>query len=466
MAKKTIFPVTRLHEPLRADVDVEGGTVVDAWLSGTMFRGFEAMLTGRDPRDAVLYAQRICGICSSAHAIAGALAQQQAFNVMPTPNGQHLTNLIFAADLIQNHLRHFYAMVLFDYVTGPAMPPYIPRMPGDYRLPQKLNDEIAAHIKNGLLMAARAHEMMAVFGAKAPHQQTIMTTGVTEQASSERIMAYSAILQELTAWVENYFIPDILTIAGYYKDYYNIGAGPGNFISYGMFPAPVTGTRAFSPGIISNRGQIENFDITKATEEIHYSWYSGDQQGDFAGQPQSQPDREKPDAYSWVKAPRYQGMAFEGGPLARGWINGDYRRGISVMDRLVARAQETLKICKLAASWLEQITPGGPTLRPFTPPANGQGTGMIDVMRGALSHWISIKNNKTDYYRVVTPSTWNFSPRDSQGVRGPVEEALIGTPVADPESLIEVGRVIRSFDPCFSCAVHCLNAPETSIRIV
>ncbi len=466
MAVKTIFPVTRLHEPLRADVDIEGGKVADAWLGGMLFRGFEAMMIGRDPRDAALYLQRVCGICSCAHAIAGSMAQQQAFGVMPTPNGQHLTNLIFAADLIQNHLRHFYVLVLYDYITGPEIPPFVPRLPGDYRLPKKLNDEIVAHAKNALSMAARAHEMMTVFGAKAPHQQTIMATGVTEQASSERIMAYSGILQEITAWVENYYIPDMMTIAGYYKDYYNIGAGQGNLLSYGMFPAPVTGTRAFSPGIIINRGQVDNFDITKATEEIHFSWYSGDEQGNFSGKPQTKPDREKPDAYSWVKAPRYQGLAFEGGPLARGWVNGDYRRGISVMDRLVARAQETLKVCQLARKWLEQLVPGAPALHPFTPSANGQGTGMVDVMRGPLSHWISVHNNKIDYYRIVTPSAWNFSARDNQGIRGPVEEALVGTPVADLESLIEVGRVIRSYDPCFSCAVHCINAPETQIRII
>ncbi len=458
MAVQTIFPVTRIHEPLRVDVEVQNGKIVNAWLGAHLFRGMEAMLKGRDPRDAALFTQRICGICSAAHAIAASMAQQQAFDVQPTPTGQHITNLIFAADIIQNNLRHFYMLVLHDYVRGPDMPPYLPRPSvTDYRLPQKVNDELLGHAKEAVIKGVRAHEAMAVFGAKAPHQQTILPTGTTEQASVERLMAYSGILQELTEWVEHVFISDAMTIAEYYKDYYSIGGGYGNFFSVGMFPAPLTGERVFKSGLILNQGQPEPLDINQITEEIQYSWYKDDTVSRPPVQGRTEPNRDKPEAYSWVKAPRYQDLPLECGPLARGFINGDYRHGVSVMDRLVARARETLKICKLAQGFLQEIVPNTPTFQPYTPPESGAGVGLTDAMRGALGHWMEYKHGKITHYQVVTPTTWNFSPRDSRGARGPVEQALIGTPAVEGAGLVEAGRVIRSFDPCFTCAVHLLE---------
>lgn len=457
MALQTVFPVTRIHEPLRIDVEVENGKIVDAWLGAQLFRGFETMLKDRDPQDAALFSQRICGICSGAHAVAACMAQQQAFGVTPTPTGQHLINLIFAADMIQNHLRHFYMLVLYDYVKGPDMPPYTPRPQADFRLPANINAELLQHAKEAILKAMQAHEAMAVFGAKAPMQQTIMATGVTEQATVERLTIYRSILQELTDWIEKFYLNDVMTIAEYYPDYYTVGTGYGNLMSYGMFPTPVTGERAFAPGIIVNQGQVEPLDVKHIGEEIRYSWYQAEQDRQTPSAGQTKPDRDKPEAYSWVKAPRYKDLPVEGGPLARSFISGDYRRGVSVMDRLVARAKETLKICRLAEGWLNEIVPNTPSCQPFTPPEAGAGVGLTDAMRGSLGHWLEYRHNKVTHYQIITPTTWNFSPRDSRGVRGPVEEALIGTPVAEGANLVEAGRVIRSFDPCFTCAVHIIE---------
>lgn len=458
MTLKTIFPVTRIHEPLRADIEVQNGKIVDAWLGSHLFRGMEIMFEGRDPRDAALFTQRICGICSSAHAIAANMAQQEAFGVRPTATGQHLINLIFAADIIQNNLRHFYILALYDYVKGPDMPPYVPRPQIDYRLPPKVNEELLQHAKEAALMAIRAHEAMAVFGAKAPHQQTILPTGVTEQASVERLMAYSSIMHEIAQWLESTHVHDVMTIAEYYKDYYQIGAGYGNFFSVGMFPAPLTGERAFAPGLVINQGQPEPLDVSYITEEIRYSWYKDDQTARHPAQGRTDPNRDKAEAYSWIKAPRYKEMPLECGALARGFINGDYRRGVSVMDRLVARARETVKISKLALRFLEEIVPNTPSFQHYEQPDSGTGVGLTDAMRGVLGHWLEYKHNKVTHYQVVPPTTWNFSPRDSRGVRGPVEQALIGTPVTEESGLMEAGRVIRSFDPCFTCAVHMIEA--------
>jgi hydrogenase large subunit len=462
MTRKTIFPVSRVHEPLRVDVEIQNNQVVDATVSATLFRGFENMMIGRDPRDAALFTQRICGICSSAHAVAAALALQQAYNLHPTPNGQHLMNLIFAADMIQNHIRHFYILAIYDYVKGPNMPPYTPRPEVDYRLPPKRNEELLAHIKEGMLKAMQAHEMLAIFGAKIPMQQTILVTGVTEQATVDRINAYKGILQELMEWVKNVYLYDVAVLADYYKDYYTIGSTKGNMISYGMFPQPVTGIREYAAGVMFAKGQIQPLDINKIGEDIRYSWYQDDTVTQKPQEGTTIPDRDKADAYSWIKAPRYAGQAFEGGTLARAWLRGKYQRGTGVMDRMITRAQETLEICQLAEEWLAQLTPGGPTHTPYTSVMEGEGIGLTDAMRGGLGHWLRIKDHKIDHYQIITPTTWTFSPRDKQGQRGPVEEALLGTPVANAEDLVEVGRIIRSFDPCFTCAVHMMDAPKNS----
>ncbi|EAX48333.1 nickel-dependent hydrogenase, large subunit [Thermosinus carboxydivorans Nor1] len=459
MTVKTLFPVTRIHEPIRVEVDVQGGRVVDAWIGACLFRGVELMLTGRDVRDAPLFVQRICGICSSAHAVAAAQALASACRVQPTPAGQYLINLLMAADFLQNHLRHFYLLVLPDYVTGPDSAPFFPRTKGDFRLPKKLNDELFGHVRPALDLAARAHEMMALFGAKAPHQQTIMPTGVTERANAERLMAYGAILQEIKEWVEKVYLADVLTIAEYYQDYFTIGRGYGHFLSYGGFPEPGTGQPAFPVGLVENGGLPQPLDLTRITEHIHHGWYQDDQESrhPIEGRTAAAPDKSA--AYSWCKAPRYGRLPAETGPLARAWISGEYRRGISVMDRLIARAREALKICRLAQEWLARIAPGAPTLAPYTLPPRGEGVGLLEAMRGALGHWLRFEEGKISHYQIVTPTAWNFSPRDNLGQRGPVEEALIGTPIAAPESLIEVGRVIRSFDPCFTCAAHLISAP-------
>ena len=454
MAIKTICPVTRVHEPLRVDVDIQDGRVTDAWISGWLFRGFEQMMRGRDPRDAALFTQRICGICSCAHAVAAAMAQQQAFGVKPTPTGQLMTNLIFAADMIQNHLRHFYILVFYDYVKGPDMPPYSPNPSTDFRLPKDLNSKLLEHAKQGVEMSVRAHEMLAIFGAKAPHQQTILPTGITENAVSEQLTAYRAILKEIKLFVDTIHLDDVYTIAKYYPDYYKIGVGYKNFLSYGAFPDAITGKRAFQPGLIRGGGAVEPFYPEKITEHILYSWYIEDQ-GEAKAIPA--PSSQKPEAYSWIKAPRYQEIPFEGGPLARGIINGQYTNGISTMDRIIARAVELSVLCKLAEGWLEEILPGTPARAEFSVPQSGSGVGLTDAMRGALGHWFTMENGRVQNYRIITPTSWNFSPRDDRGVRGPVEEALVGTPVANQDDLIEVGRVIRSFDPCLTCAIHMLE---------
>lgn len=467
MARKTIFPMTRLHEPMRIDVEIAGGRVADAWISSHLYRGWEQMMIGRDVRDTILYTQRVCGICSTAHAAADALALQQATGLAPTVNGQHLINLILAADIIQNHLRHFYILTLPDYAAGPDTPPWTPRhAKPDLRLPPKANAALVDHLPAGIATSARAHELLAMFGAKAPHQQTIMVTGVTQQLNADNVMAAGALLREIRYFVEGVYLPDAQTIAAYYPDYHTIGRGGGNFISFGMFPDPHTGLRAFRAGVRFADGTAEEVDAAQISEDIRYGWY---REG-TGGRPDTAttvPDPDKPGAYSWTKAPRYKGRSVESGPLPRAILSGEYRgKGTGVADRIIARAQETLKLCRLAEAWLARLVPGQPTLQPYTLPPRGEGVGLTDVMRGALGHWLKFEGGKIQHHQIITPTAWKFSPRDGSGQRGSVEEALIGTPVADEASMVEVGRVVRSFDPCFTCAVHVINAPGAKPLVI
>ena len=168
----------------------------------------------------------------------------------------------------------------------------------------------------------------------------------------------------------------------------------------------------------------------------------------------TEPRVDKAGAYSWLKAPRYDGKVHEVGPLARMWVNGDYRRGVGVTHRLLARALETQKVAAAMSDWLDQLQPGQPTYRHARTPGAAVGEGLTEAPRGALGHWIRIQNGDIADYQFVAPTTWNCSPKDDFGQHGAVEQALIGTPVADIQSPIEVLRVIHSFDPCLACSVH------------
>jgi hydrogenase large subunit len=169
---------------------------------------------------------------------------------------------------------------------------------------------------------------------------------------------------------------------------------------------------------------------------------------------ESRPNPAKPDGYSYNKAPRYRGLALEGGPLAQLWIRGNYQRGVSVMDRLIARALLSREVAALMHKWLTVLKPGQSVFKSYRLPDTGTGVGLTGAMRGPLGHWLKVDGGRIKHYQIVTPTAWNFSPHDDDGRPGPTEEALLGTPVADPEFPVEIGRIIRSFDPCMACAAH------------
>jgi len=462
MAKKTITidPITRIEGHLKVELEIEGGKVVDARSSGTLFRGFEIILKGRDPRDAQHLAQRVCGICSASHANAASLALESAFRVRPPSNARIIRNLVVGANFLHSHILHFYLLTALDYFAGPEKPPFIPTFKVDYRLSNELNKEYLEHYVKALGVRSKIHEMIAIFAGKMPHHQTFVPGGVTEKPTVDKIASFLWRLREIKDFIETIYVPDVLRIADVYKDYSKIGRGCGNLLAYGGFPLDDGGReKLFKRGRFAD-GKIEELDFEKITEDVRFSWYEAKISGKNPRDGDTFPAIGKSGAYSWLKSPRYAGKPYELGPLARMWVIGDYRKGISVMDRHIARALEAKKIARAMEEWVLQLRPGEEVYAPCKVPKDAQGMGLTEASRGSLGHWIKISNSKIERYQIVTPSNWNCSPRDDRNEPGPMDISLIGTTVADPENPIEVLRIIRSYDPCLSCSVH-LIVPDS-----
>ena len=354
------------------------------------------------------------------------------------------------------------------------MAPFLPRYKGDYITDVDLNVSATDHYLTALVMRRKAQEMLAIFGGKMPHEIAILPGGATEKVTVKMILEYASRLREIQPFIENAYIPDVLAIAKAYSQYFSIGRGSGNLMSYGVFEEGGTGTRTFIPSGVYIDGKIGDFSPSKITEHVKHSKYSS-ASGKHPSEGETITDLSKKDAYSWLKSPRYDDKVVEVGPLARMGISHllgsrdktsrlvtdtlqsagvTFDDMFSVMGRHAARALECKLLADRAAEWITQLKPGEPTHTKFEIPENSTGMGLTEAPRGSLGHWITIKNKKIDHYQVVVGTTWNCSPRDDHGQPGPLEQALVGTPIADPENPIEAARVVRSFDPCLACAIH------------
>jgi hydrogenase large subunit len=484
-----VDPLTRIEGHLRVEAVVEDGQVVEARSSGTLYRGFEQILAGREPFDAVQLTQRFCGVCPTAHAVASSQCLDDALGIVPPDNGRIIRNLIQGANYIQSHILHFYHLAALDFVRGPELPPFVPRYEADYRLPKETSDAIIDHYVQALHVRVKAHEMSAVFSGKMPHCATVVPGGVTVTPSVDKVTTFLWRLKELREFIDDVYLPDVLTVAEVYRDYGEIGVGPRNMLSYGSFdldsePDVTRRRRFFAMGRLraSAKGgghpKVEALDPGKITEDVAAAWYEGpSHQGpDCAAMT---PAPRKKGAYTWLKAPRYDNEVYEVGPLARAALAyaskanpahtklidsglAQLRMGpdnlYSVLGRHLARAVETKVLADAMAEWVLQIQLDKPVAVPAEIPAAGRGRGLWDASRGALGHWIAIRDRKIDHYSAVVPTTWNASPHDDRGRPGAIEQALIGAPVKDEANPFAVARVVRSFDPCIACAVHLVNA--------
>jgi len=463
----TIDPVTRIEGHLEIEVTVDTvlgqQQVVEARSAGTMFRGFEIILAGRDPRDAAQYTQRICGVCPVSHALTACLNLENAFGVTPPANGRILRNLVLGSNFIQSHLLHFYHLSALDFIDTTGLldgAPWTPRYVTPDMLGGSAAQTLVQHYLTAFQMRRKAHQMGAVFGGKLPCTASFVVGGITEVVTADKVAEFRALLTELRSFIDSIYLADANALAAAFPQYYSVGTGFGNLLAFGVFDLDASGTnKLFARGRYTG-GQTGSVDPVQITEQVAASWYTPACGGLNPADGLTIPDADKPGAYSWLKAPRYAALSHELGPLARLWINGDYSNGVSAMDRIVARAQETKKLADAMNGWLDELVPGDPVYQSSTIPQQATGVGLAEAPRGAIGHWMSIENSVISRYQVITPTGWNASPRDDVGQRGPLEQALLGVPVADANQPVEVLRVVHSFDPCLACAVHLLRPGE------
>ncbi len=488
MPKKILSPVSRIEGHLSVEVTVNKGQVTEARIRGEMYRGLENIVLNRRPLDAIRIVQRICGVCHEVHSIAAARAVAKIYSVTPPLNGATLIDIILALHLTCDHILHFYQLALPDYVDFSVLTSYrgadplfkqlrnwlevkrpllfLKRVPGDYVEEPKTVFRFFAHYIEALEMVAKGGQGLAVLGSKAPFSHAIFPGGVSSDLSADRIAKVKSIVQELYDFVKAAYLPDVKRLARLYPAYFRLGSGWKNLLAYGGFVS--LGEPLFEAGVLIN-GQEQPFSAKKIVEHVAYSYYQGEAKPFF--EEDTRPFPQKPGAYSWIKAPRYDGHPMETGPLARIWFSKEgksrfllclrelgYSEGeaISVMGRHLARALEAELLLEFVSKALDKLNPEGPTIISVNPeePVSGQAYALSNAARGDLLHYLEVEQGRIKRYQAVVPTTWNFSPRDEQGVMGPAEKAIVGTPVSFREGLIEVGRVVRSFDPCMACSVH------------
>ncbi|MFH0726698.1 MAG: nickel-dependent hydrogenase large subunit [Pseudomonadota bacterium] len=497
-------PVTRIEGHLNVRSTVENGVIVDAQCISEMFRGFEMFLVGRDPLDAQQITQRICGVCPYAHAIASSYAQEDAYGLKAPPNGRILHNLIQGANHLYDYLLHFYQLSALDFVdvtaiqnyqgndadlkkikswvawqltSGNPSPatPFLPQLSGTYIDDSELNIMALKHYVEAMSLQKKANQAAAIFGGRFPHSTAIFPGGCTQHARVDLILAYQALISEVREFIHGKYIPDVVAVAQKFPEYWKIGASKGGFLSYGHLPfsPALDSKRLLAPGVLID-GKLSPVDFKKITQDTKYSKYSS-ASGLNIRDSAITPAPGKSEAYSWTKAPRYDGQVLEVGPAARVLI--DYQQGNnpeirelvdrfaavagitadnlnSVLGRHLSRAILAATIADFLLEESDRIDPEGPTMADLKIPKSAEGVGATEASRGALLHYIRIENYKIEKYECVVPTTWNCSPRDDRGNPGAMEAALIGTSVNDPEEQIEALRIVHSFDPCIACSVH------------
>lgn len=555
--KIAIDPVTRIEGHLRIEVEVQGGVVTDAWSSGTMFRGIELILKNRDPRDAWVFAQRICGVCTTVHALASVRAVENALGVTIPDNARLIRDLIAGAQLVQDHVVHFYHLHALDWVdvtlalkADPGATATLAQSISDwpkstkayfkgvqdrlkafvnagqlgifangywghpaYKLPPEANLLGVAHYLEALDWQRDFIRIHAILGGKNPHPQSYLVGGMAtainpddmSTINADRLSLLRQLIQRGDDFVNQVYIPDLLAIASFYKDWAKIGGGLGSYMAYGDYGNDTherVETYFFPNGLILGKdlSATPSVDQNKVAEYVARSWYTytggdsaalhpwkGETTPRFTG-PQPPYDFLNTDGkYSWLKAPRYDAHAVEVGPLARTLVA--YAQGrpdvkaavdsalaqlgagpealFSTLGRTAARGVESKLMIAQLPTWLTQLEDNigrgdyriheGSHWEPSTWPNEAFGWGHHEAPRGSLAHWVHIKDGKIANYQAVVPSTWNAGPRDASGQRGAYEAALIGTPVADPEKPVEILRTVHSFDPCLACAVHVVD---------
>lgn len=552
-----VDPITRIEGHLRIEAQMNGNTIEQAYSAGTMVRGIEIILRGRDPRDAWAYAQRICGVCTLVHGIASVRSVEDALNYSIPPNAQLIRNLMIAAQYVHDHVMHFYHLHALDWVdvvsalsadpkaTSELAQKISPSWPNSsagyfadqqaklkkfveagqlgifakaywghpaYKLPPEANLMAVSHYLEALAWQRDVVKLHTIFGGKNPHPN-FLVGGVPcpidlnsdSALNMKRLSQVQDIIKKMQVFVDQVYVPDTLAIASFYKDWFKQGEGLGNFMTYGDFPEKGMDDPAsflIPSGVILNRdlSKIHPVDLNaedQIQEFVAHSWYdysegkdkglhpyAGETELNYTGPKPPYKQLEVDQSYSWMKSPRWKGQAVEVGPLARVLMlyatGHEHTKSLvdytlkyldvpvdalySTMGRTAARTLETKIIADKMQTWFDHLIANikagdtktfNETLwEPSSWPSKAQGVGYMEAPRGALAHWIVIKDQKIANYQAVVPSTWNAGPRDVQNQAGAYEASLQGHVLHDPKQPVEILRTIHSFDPCIACAVH------------
>lgn len=472
MTRIVVGPFNRVEGDLEVSLDMAGGRVQAAYVNSPLFRGFEQILIGRAPLDALAIVPRICGICSVAQSAAAASALADAMGIVPTPNGVLARHLIQATENLADHLTHFYLFFMPDF----ARPAYAGRPWHDavVRRFAAVRGEASADV-----LPARAGflKLMGFLAGRWPHTLAIQPGGSTRAVTDGERIRLLAQLREFRSFLEKRLFGDTLANVaqlsskaqllawadGRSADFPaflaaasdlgldKLGRASDAFLSYGAYGILPAGTwRA---------GEAAAFDPQAINEDTTHAWLA---QGNprHPGQGETIVDANKAAAYTWCKAPRYARQAYEVGALARQVIAGQpllldwvTRDGGSVMARVVARLLELALIVPEMERWVQALQPGEAFCTHGDMPDEASGTGLVEAARGSLGHWLSVRRGRIERYQIIAPTTWNFSPRDGNEQPGPLEQALVGLPAGDG-ALPSVQHVVRSFDPCMVCTVH------------
>ncbi len=524
MAQRIVIdPITRIEGHLKIEVEVENGVVKDAWSAGTMARGWEVLLRDRDPRDAPYITARVCAVCEGVHSIASSQALDHAFDIDVPEAGRLMRNLFCAGLYMHDHFIHFYVLSALDYLDILAVADYQGNDPGLLAVKDKVvalvkkgdtapftprytPDEfsmsdpetvttLVSHYIRAVEMKAKSQKMLNLICGIQPNPATIMAGGCTATPSREELLQFRELWEEQVKFVNEVYLPDVVAVgtgpllplatAG-------LGDGYGHYLCYPMFPQGGSKSRAdyalgggdhlVSGGVITGGAlnPAAAVDFGKITEAVEHSWcdYPAGVSRLHPSEGVTEFNPGKEDAYSFIKAPRYDGLPMEVGPLARGLVNRYPELMFLVQQgarpgavaRHFCRAVESKLVGEAGLAWIDRLidlATAGPIVgmkdRPV--PDRARGMGAWDAPRGALAHWVDVDGGRTRNYQLVVPSTWNASPRDEKGVRGPYEQSLIGAPVPDPENPINVVRIIRSFDPCLACAIHLIDPETNNIKV-
>jgi hydrogenase large subunit len=453
----TLDPVSRIEGHLRIDLDIKDNVVGAARSSGTSFRGFEPILVGRDPRDAPHITQRICGVCPVPHARASTAAFEAAAQLPINNQARLIRNLIEAANFIDSHLLHFYVLALPDYVAG------IPTAAagssgGSPKVWEGRGGLDVAALVNHLVLSMQVrrdcNSIGALLGGKIPHQVGIVTGGATASITGDVKSTLMTLVTNIVEFLTNTYRSDVESLVYAFPEYLDIGASGAGFLSFGGYPE-ADGSLLFAQGLVrTGTTKAEPLEPAQITESVAYARYEADSPRNPASGA-TVPSPKRQNVYSWTKAPRMNGAVCEVGPLARSVVAGLSFAERGVHARHLARVAEANRLATRLSAWVAALEVGVSACPVFPkPPSSGHGMGLVEAPRGSLGHWLSIDAGVISHYQVISPTTWNGSPRDDAKQPGALEKALEGVAVADPEDPIEVMRVIHSFDPCLQCSVH------------